>query len=109
MHPLFTTLQAFDPTLGALQVALVVGCYLLIAVVSLMIDRRALMVSALGYVLYAFTSYSAAPDSSISGFASTALLIGTALLLLSAFWQRARALALVWLPADLRLRLPPLR
>lgn len=109
VHPLFTTLQAFDPALGAFQVALVVGFYLLIAVVSLMIDRRALMVSALGYVLYAFTVLFGRTGLVDLGFASTALLIGSALLLLSAFWQRARTFALGWLPIGAQTRLPPLR
>ena len=74
-----------------------------------MIDRRALMVSALGYVLYAFTALFSQTDLVDLGFASTALLVGTALLLLSAFWQRARAVSLGWLPEQIRRQLPPLR
>lgn len=109
VHPLFTTLQAFDHALGAPAVALVSAIYALIALISLMIDRRALMVSALGYVLYAFTALFSQTDLVDLGFASTALLVGTALLLLSAFWQRARSVSLSWLPAQLRSQLPPLR
>lgn len=109
VHPLFTALQAFEYSLGAPQVALVAGIYALIALISLMIDRRALMVSALGYVLYAFTALFSQTDLVDLGFASTALLVGSALLLLSAFWQRARAVSLGWLPDQIRRQLPPLR
>jgi hypothetical protein len=72
--------------------------YIGIGMVSLWIDRRALMVSALGYVLYAFSALLQNSGLVSLGFALTALVVGCALLLLSAFWQRSRAITLPWLP-----------
>lgn len=108
VHPVFSALQAAgDP--GPLQVAVVLILYLAIAVVSLAIDRRALMVSALAYVLYAFSSLLKQYGVVSLNFAATAAAIGAALLLLSAYWQPARALVLRFVPERWRPKLPPLR
>lgn len=106
VHPVFTQLGVFAGEVALIGGALVLALYLAIAVVSLWIDRRALMVSALGYVLYAFTAL--LKDSGVVhlGFAVTAFVVGAALLSLSAFWHRSRATVLPWLPAVLRQRVP---
>jgi len=83
--------------------------YIGIGLVSLWIDRRALMVSALGYVLYAFGALLQNSGLVSLGFALTALVGGCALLLLSAFWPRSRAATLPWLPATWRRYVPALR
>lgn len=67
------------------------------------------MVSALGYVLYAFTALLDRTGIVSLSFALTALVLGSALLVLSAFWQESRALALRWLPTSIQMRLAPLR
>lgn len=106
VHPVFTLLGVTAGEPGAGQMVVVVAMYVGIALVSLAIDRRALMVSALGYVLYAFSAlFKDAGVISLS-FALTALLIGSALLMLSAFWQPSRAFALRLLPASWQARLP---
>lgn len=103
VHPLFANVSEFGHAPGIAQMALVLAAYVAIGVVSLAINRRALMVSALGYVLYAFTAL--LKDSGVVdlGFAVTALVIGSALLLLSAFWHPCRERVLRWLPSAQRL------
>jgi hypothetical protein len=83
--------------------------YAAIAVVSLVIDRRALMVSALGYVLYAFSALLKQYGSVSLGFALTALVIGSALLLLSAFWHSTRTALLRRVPVGVQRYIAPLQ
>lgn len=80
--------------------------YLLLALVSLAIDRRALMVSALAYVLYTFSAMFEMYGAVGKGFAITALIVGSVLLLLSAFWQGTRALLIKRLPQSWQSYLP---
>ena len=86
---------------------LVVVMYLLIAIFALCIDRRALMISALGYVFYALNELLTAGGTITLDFAVTALLIGGFLLLLSAFWQKTRNATMRLCPEALRAYLPP--
>lgn len=108
VHPVFTALDVFGGQINLLHAGVVVLLYLGIALLSLAIDRRALMVSALGYVLYTFSTLLKQFGMVSQGFAVTALAIGAALLLLSAFWHPCRAFVLGFFPAGLKRRLPPL-
>ena len=60
------------------------------ALTALAIDRRALLVSALAYVLFALNELFEQFGAVELNVALTALVIGSALLLLSAFWHQAR-------------------
>ena len=62
----------------------------MLGVTALAIDRRALLVSALAYVLYALNELFEQFGAVELNVALTALVIGSALLLLSAFWHQAR-------------------
>ena len=62
----------------------------LLGLTALAIDRRALLVSALAYVLFALTELFKRFGAVELNVALTALVIGSALLLLSAFWHQAR-------------------
>lgn len=104
VHPVFSLLGAGGATVAGAAGA--VAIYAVLAVVALAVDRRALLVSALAYVLYAATTLFEAAGSSTEAFALTALVIGSVLLSLSAFWHHARRLVLAPLPASLRQRLP---
>lgn len=106
VHPAF---QQLGQQAGAAQALLVLALYALIAAVSLCIDRRALMVSALVYVLYAFNGLLEQYGVVSLGFAITALLIGGALLMLSAFWHRCREVVLQKVPPAWQEKLPPLQ
>jgi hypothetical protein len=109
VHPVFTALGVFNQENALLPIAIVMVLYVFLALVSLLIDRRALMVSSLAYVLYAFSTLLEKFGFVNMGFALTALFIGSALLLLSAFWHLARSRLLPFFPAGMTSRLPPLR
>jgi hypothetical protein len=109
VHPAFAALHVFGGHTNLLQAFAVVVLYVIIALVSLAIDRRALMVSALIYVLYAFSSLLEQYGVISLGFAITALIIGSALLLLSAFWHPCRTFVLGFFPPSIQKRLPSLR
>ena len=89
--------------IGALGV---LGLYLLFGVIALAVDRRALLVSALAYVLFALTQLFREFGAVELNIALTALVIGSALLLLSAFWQNARSVIVGVLPQGLRNLVP---
>ncbi|MEC5399516.1 hypothetical protein [Uliginosibacterium sp. H1] len=102
VHPVFAALGMLDGQAGLLQACAAAAIYVLIALVSLCIDRRALMVSALAYVLYAFTAFLNEYGVVSLSFAITAFIIGSALLILSAYWHKSRQLVLQRLPVRLR-------
>jgi hypothetical protein len=82
--------------------------YLLFGVLALIVDRRAFLVSALVYVLAAVVYLLTEGSAGAGGFAMAAILIGSGLLLLSALWQKARALLVSKLPEHWQARLPTL-
>jgi hypothetical protein len=108
VHPTFTMLGLAGGGAAAdlPRAGVAVATYFLLALVALAVDRRALLVSALIYVVYAMMALFSAAGTLSASFALTALVIGSALLLLSALWHRARAAVLLLLPAGLRARLP---
>ena len=105
----FAALGVSNGETSLLQALAVVALYVTIALVSLAIDRRALMVAALGYVLYTFSTLLKQYGVVSMSFAITALALGSTLLLLSAFWHTSREVVLKRLPLTLQLRLPPSR
>lgn len=106
-HPLFHWLGIVDgDVIGAAGVALVLAIYLLFGLIALAIDRRALLVSALAYVLFALGSLFDQYGMVELSVALTALVIGSALLMLSAFWPSIRAGVVEKLPTDWQDRLP---
>ena len=109
VHPLFANVNVASGDTGIAQTLFVLLMYFILALVSLAIDRRALMVSALGYVLFAFSSLLKQAGIVSLGFAITAFLLGSALLFLSAFWHRARTQIVGRLSPSLRQRLAPLK
>lgn len=107
IHPIFELLGVLNDQISLFKASVVLGLYALIAGISLIIDRRALMVSALGYVIYVFSTLFAVQGStSGTGFAMTAFVIGSALLMLSAFWHKCRTSLLKYLPDNMKRYLP---
>jgi hypothetical protein len=106
VHPIFTLLGLNDghATLG--EGVVVVLLYIALGLTALAIDRRALLVSALAYVLWALAELFRQFGAVQLNVALTALVIGSALLLLSAFWHQARAAIVKPLPERLKDRLP---
>lgn len=109
VHPIFSVLGIFDNAVGIWQAALVTTLYIVIAITSVSIDRRALMVSALIYVLYAFNTLLEQYGVVSLGFAFAALIIGSGLLILSAFWHNCRMLIVKHYPLWIKQRLPALQ
>ncbi len=107
-HPLFQMLGVFNETVGIGTAIVVLALYMLFAFVALAVDRRALLVSSLVYVLYAMYALIKSAGAIELSAAITALVIGSALLSLSAFWHPMRRIAVGAL-GDLGRRLPPLQ
>ncbi|HEY5712823.1 MAG TPA: hypothetical protein VIT38_13095 [Allosphingosinicella sp.] len=106
VHPVFDLLGFTQGAATTLDAAIVIMLYVVLGLVALAIDRRALLVSALAYVLYALNSLFQTYGNVELSFALTALVIGSALLLLSAFWASARRAVVKPLPGGLQTRLP---
>jgi pimeloyl-ACP methyl ester carboxylesterase len=105
-HPVFHMLGVFDGVVTGPIAAVVIALYIVFAFVALAVDRRALLVSSLIYVLWAMYALFQATGAVELAAALTALVIGSALLLLSAFWQPVRRMV-VGLLGGLEERLPP--
>lgn len=106
-HPLFHWLgvtQGDNIGLGAAMGVLVV--YIAMGVIALAIDRRALLVSALAYVLAALTFLFDRFGAVELNVALTALVIGSALLTLSAFWGPIRRAVVQQMPGAIQMRVP---
>ncbi|MFY0678546.1 MAG: hypothetical protein JXR18_14810 [Neptuniibacter sp.] len=106
VHPVFTGLGIFEGNESAVGLVSIILLYLFLTFVSVVIDRRAFMVSALIYVLVALTElledYGLAGD----GFAYVGVLIGFSLLLLSGFWHKARLKLVKFLPPSIKSKVP---
>ena len=107
-HPIFSLMGLNNGAVSTGEALVVVGLYVLFGLTALAIDRRALLVSALAYVLYALTELFKQFGAVELNIALTALIIGSALLLLSAYWHQARRMVVLRLPANLGARLPNL-
>lgn len=105
VHPAFYLLGLLHGG-HAGDASVAVALYAILALVALLVDRRALLVSALGYVIYALAHVLHNGGSQLGSLAVTALVAGCALLLLSAFWHNVRAGLLALLPKGLVTRLP---
>src|SRR5690349_15102670 len=105
-HPVFTLLGLTSGHVSIGEAVAVILLYVALGITALAVDRRALLVSALAYVLYALSSLFREFGAVELNIALTALVIGSALLLLSAFWHQARAIIVRPLPVSLRDRLP---
>ncbi len=90
-HSTFQMMGVFQGDMGLGKALLVLLLYVAFALVALVVDRRALLVSSLVYVLYAMSVLIRTAGSTELSLAFTSLVIGSALLSLSAFWQPIRA------------------
>lgn len=109
VHPLFAYVGVFSADAGRIAPALIaLLIYGVLGVIALAVDRRALLISALVYVMYGVSAIIEAVGSLNATLAVTALIIGSALLLLSALWHRVRAFVLRRLPQAWQARLPPI-
>ncbi|MEH3107237.1 MAG: hypothetical protein PGN09_08115 [Sphingomonas fennica] len=105
-HPVFWLLGLLEGDVGAGRALIVILLYLGFGAVALAVDRRAILVSSLVYVLYALSALFRSAGAVGLSLALTGLMIGSALLLLSAFWQPIRRRVVTRLPAEWQARLP---
>jgi hypothetical protein len=106
VHPIFTLLGLNNGSANLSEGLVVILLYVALGVTALAVDRRALLVSALAYVLWALSELFKRFGAVELNIALTALVIGSSLLLLSAFWHQARAAIVRPLPQPLREKLP---
>jgi len=106
IHPVFTLtgLTGGAPSTGAAVAVIVI--YAFLTAVALAIDRRALLVSALVYVIYATQAIVTSGRGVTESYGLTALVIGGFLVLLSAAWRPIRARVLGALPLGMTAKLP---
>jgi hypothetical protein len=109
VHPIFSSLGILQGIESVSSSLIVLMLYVALALISIAADRRAIMVSALVYVVYAFSSLLDNYGMVSYSFAVTGLCIGATLLLLSAFWQKSRKGVLRLVPETIQLHLPELR
>ncbi|HYD37334.1 MAG TPA: hypothetical protein VEA60_06950 [Allosphingosinicella sp.] len=108
VHPIFSLLGLTDGDASIGEALVVLGVYVLLGIAALAIDRRALLVSALAYVLFALISLFREFGAVELNIALAAFVIGSGLLLLSAFWHGVRRSIVRPLPPGLQARLPVL-
>ena len=106
VHPIFSLLGLTDGDATVGEAVAVLGVYVLLGLTALAIDRRALLVSALAYVLFALISLFREFGAVELNIALAAFVIGSGLLLLSAFWHGVRRSIVRPLPSGLQARLP---
>ncbi|MDB5715261.1 MAG: hypothetical protein JWO15_2658 [Sphingomonadales bacterium] len=109
VHPIFFLMGVNMGMTGgnaAVIAILAIIVYAALAVVALLVDRRAILVSALAYVLAAAIYLVSKIGSSSLSFALAIIIIGSSLLMLSAFWQTMRRQVLPLLPESWRDRMP---
>lgn len=106
IHPLFSILGVFEGNQSIINMGGVIVLYIVMSLVSIAIDRRALMVSSLAYVLYALATILGTYGDVGYGFAITGVFMGAVLLLLSAFWHVTRRHVVSWLPSGTKKYLP---
>jgi len=107
VHPVFTLLGLTEGGAGMGAAVTVIVLYVVLGLAAIAVDRRALLVSALAYVLWAINNLFQTAGAVELSLALTALVIGSALLMLSAFWSQTRRAVLGPLPHNLRARLAP--
>ncbi|HEY1735696.1 MAG TPA: hypothetical protein VGG12_03530, partial [Methylovirgula sp.] len=105
VHPLIATIAEHGAQLDTNAAVAILAIFVGFAIISLIIDRRALLVSGLTYAGLAFgtllhrSGFSETP-------AATLLALGSFILILSALWHPLRGVVLKLLPTALVLRLP---
>jgi MFS family permease len=106
IHPVFSSL---DPTGRGASIAefiMIICIYAILSLISIIIDRRALMVSALIYVIAALAKLFESYGSMSNSLAASGVFIGAALLFLSAAWHPTRARLLTIIPQSVKKYLP---
>lgn len=107
IHPVITMTGLTTPGAGPNAAIIVILVYLGLTFLAIAIDRRALLVSALAYVIFAIERLLSSGDQGLGNSGGlTTLVLGVFLVLLSAAWRPIRARVVAMLPASITNRLP---
>ena len=106
VHPVFSELGLLEGSETVSSLILIIILYLVLTFISVIIDRRAFMVSSLAYVIYAISNILENYGVVSSSLAITSLRLGAGLLLLSAFWHSARTVIVPRLPNSIQSSVP---
>ncbi|MFT5114765.1 MAG: hypothetical protein ACI8P9_004105 [Parasphingorhabdus sp.] len=106
VHPVFSYLGVLEGTENLANLIAVIALYIVLIILSVVIDRRAFMVSSLVYVLYALTELFSLYGLEGDSFAYVGVIIGFSLLLLSGFWRKTRAMLFEMLPTSIQNQVP---
>lgn len=106
IHSIFLGLGIFENHIGTMALLAVVLSYIILSVISLVIDRRALMVSSLVYVLYALNTLFTQYGLKGYGLAIGGVIIGFGLLFLTAYWSKVRGYIVIRLPESISSKVP---
>ena len=106
IHPVFTSLDIFEGNENLINMLIVIVLYICMTLLSIIVDRRAFMVSSLAYVIYAITVILNEIGGVGLNFALTGIFIGSALLVLSVYWHAIRAGLLRRLPLHVQRYVP---
>ena len=109
VHPLFSALGVTEGNNDITSSIAIIFLYILIILVSLIINRRAFMVSSLIYVMVALTQLFNQYGMVDNGLAYVGIIIGCSLLLLSGFWHGARKILVIRLPKSIQQKIPAIR
>jgi hypothetical protein len=106
VHPLISQFTAHDALPQVWAAVAVLALFVLLGIVAVVIDRRAMLVSGLAYAGYALSSLISTIGLADRTLPATLLALGAFVLLLSAGWRSVRTALLRLLPAHLAHRLP---
>lgn len=109
VHPIFSSLGFInvEGTNDIVSVVLVFITYIILAIIAIAIDRRAFMISALGYVLYVLGTVLDTYNTVDYNFSIVGFFMGAMLLVLSVFWRQTRQHVVFMFPAQVKAMLPP--
>lgn len=109
VHPVFSGLGVLDGNESLSSMLIVIIMYFVLTLISVVVDRRAFMVSSLVYVLYALSNLLELYGVVGYSFAITGVCIGAALLILTAFWHAVRAYIVSMLPLIIKAYVPEIK
>jgi hypothetical protein len=106
VHPLFYSLGMFDEESSLMILAIAITYYLFIILVSLIIDRRAFMLSSLIYLLTLFSAVLKSYGVIYDSLALAGIIFASALLILSTYWHQSRLKIMEKMPVWIQNRVP---
>lgn len=106
VHGVYSYFDVFSDHVNSMTAIGVLSVYALLVVVSMTLDRRALMASSALYVLVVFTKILESEGAVSNGFAYIGAILGVTLLVLSVFWHPMRMKLVKSYPKPVQLILP---